>query len=319
MSSYTINRKTANKFLSFLLSIVYGLFIIFSIQRLYLLGSGDINAYVDFFENIDLFTTFNEYSIRGDGVFRLGVVFLSDFFNAETITVLSYLAFTISTSVFWIYSANIRSSKYLIYILPLFLMVFLTPMVSNLFASSIRSGIAFTVLLIAFVYCKSYNKYILFILSSLIHLSMVPIISLYFLFYILNNMRIKSPFIIPLLLLLAFSFFITLASNIYQFNTTTVTSSFFFNFLIFYVGLLVIFINKKAIKNIYGFISVALFLIFIWGVFFDLSFMRYIGFAIIFYLFFLIERGETGTIQVFTIGYIPFFALTIFYTIANTL
>ena len=142
-----------------MLSIVYGLFIIFSIQRLYLLGSGDINAYVDFFENIDLFTTFNEYSIRGDGVFRLGVVFLSDFFNAETITVLSYLAFTISTSVFWIYSANIRSSKYLIYILPLFLMVFLTPMVSNLFASSIRSGIAFTVLLIAFVYCKSSVSY----------------------------------------------------------------------------------------------------------------------------------------------------------------
>ena len=132
-------------------------------------------------------------------------------------------------------------------------------------------------------------------------------------------MRIKSPFIIPLLLLLAFSFFITLASKIYQFNTTTVTSSIFFNFLIFYVGLLVIFINKKAIKNIYGFISVALFLIYIWGVFFDLSFMRYVGNAIILYLFFLIERGETGTIQVFTIGYIPFFALTVFYTIANTL
>ena len=288
MSSYTINRKTANKFLSFLFSIVYGFFIIFSIQRLYLLGSGDINAYVDFFENIDLYTTFNEYSIRGDGVFRLGVVFLSDFFNTETITILSYLAFTISATVFSIYSANIRSSKYLIYILPLFLMVFLTPMVSNLFASSIRSGIAFTILLIAFVYCKSYIKYILFILSSLIHLSMVPIISLYFLFYILNNMRIKSPFIIPLLLLLAFSFFITLASKIYQFNTTTVTSSIFFNFLIFYVGLLVIFINKKAIKNIYGFISVALFLIYIWGVFFDLSFMRYVGNAIILYLFFLI-------------------------------
>tara|TARA_Y100001970_G_scaffold294340_1_gene451025 strand:- start:7597 stop:8556 length:960 start_codon:yes stop_codon:yes gene_type:complete len=319
MSSYTINRKTANKFLSFLLSIVYGFFIIFSIQRLYLLGSGDINAYLNFFENIDLYTTFNEYSIRGDGVFRLGVVFLSDFFNAETITVLSYLAFTISTTVFWIYSANIRSSKYLVYILPLFLMVFLTPMVSNLFASSIRSGIAFTVLLIAFVYCKSFIKYILFILSSLIHLSMVPIISLYILFNILKNMRIKSPFIIPFFLLLAFSFFITLASNIFQFNTTAVTSSFFFNFLIFYVGLLVIFINKKAIKNIYGFISVALFLIFIWGVFFDLSFMRYVGFAIILYLFFLIERGETGTIQVFTIGYIPFFALTVFYTIANTL
>jgi len=317
MSSYTINKQTANKLLSLFFAIAYGFFIILSLQRLYLLDSGDISAYVDFFENIDIFTTFNEYSIRGDGIFRLGVVFLGDFFNTKTITVLSYLAFTISTIVFCIFSVNIRSSKYLIYILPLFLMVFFTPMVSNLFASAIRSGIAFTILLIAFMYCKSYKKYILFTLSSLIHLSMIPIISLYILFYLVDRIRIKSPFIIPILLLLLFSFFIALASNIYQFNTTAVSSSIFFNFLIFYLGLLIIFINKKAIKNIYGFISIGLILIYISGLLFDLSFIRYVGNAIIFYLFFLIEKGEVGTIQVFTMGYIPFFILTLSYTISN--
>ena len=36
------------------------------------------------------------------------------------------------------------------------------------------------------------------------------------------------------------------------------------------------------------------------------------------YLFFIIEEGELGTIQVFTAGYIPFFFLVSFYAIFNT-
>ena len=59
-------------------------FVIAAVQRLYRLGSGDINAYVTFFfEAIDIFTIYNEYSIRGDGIFRVSVVFLANFFEME--------------------------------------------------------------------------------------------------------------------------------------------------------------------------------------------------------------------------------------------
>ena len=44
-------------------------FIVGSLQYLYSVGSGDINAYIDFFEDIDIFTTYNEYSIRGEEYF----------------------------------------------------------------------------------------------------------------------------------------------------------------------------------------------------------------------------------------------------------
>ena len=195
-------------------------------------------------------------------------------------------------------------------------MVFFTPNVHVLFSSGIRSGIAFTILMIAIVYFKGVSKYILFGLSSVIHLSMLPILSLYYLFYMLNNKRIKSPLIASLFLLLLGSFLIAIVGSRLG-QTVSVSSSIFYNVMIFYLGLLMIFINKKTIKNIYGFMSVGLIFIFLSGLIFDASYIRYVGNAIILYLFFLIHKGEAGTIQVFTTGYTPFFILTLFYSIAN--
>ena len=196
-------------------------------------------------------------------------------------------------------------------------MVFLTPIVTNLFASQIRSTIAFTLLMLAMIYFKGAVRYILFGLSSFIHFSMIPMISLYLLFHTLNKIRIRSAFIMPLSILLFVSFLIAIAAYALQFNVTSVSQGILYNFLIFYIALLMIFANKKAIKNIYGFISIALMLIYLSGQIIDISFVRYIGYAIILYLFFLIEKGELGTIQVFTVGYTPFFILISYYTISN--
>tara|TARA_B110000196_G_C21079692_1_gene631798 strand:+ start:121 stop:531 length:411 start_codon:yes stop_codon:yes gene_type:complete len=129
--------------------------------------------------------------------------------------------------------------------------------------------------------------------------------------------RIKSPFIVPLFLLSLFSFAIVIASYLLKFNATEISSSIFFNVLVLCLGLLIIFTNKKVIKNIYGFISIGLILIYLFGLIIDLSFSRYIGNAIILYLLFLIEKGESGTIQVFTTAYVPIFLITAFYAIAN--
>tara|TARA_B100000963_G_scaffold191506_1_gene166545 strand:+ start:199 stop:642 length:444 start_codon:yes stop_codon:yes gene_type:complete len=145
---------------------------------------------------------------------------------------------------------------------------------------------------------------------------MLPILALYFLFYILNNKRIKTPFIISLSLLVMGSFVITLGGT--RVHSVDVDSaSIAYNLIIFYVGFLIIFINKKAIKDIYGFLSVGLILVYLCGLFIDASFIRYVGNSIILYLFFLIKNGEKGTIQVFTLGYSPFFILTLLYSIIN--
>ena len=65
-------------------------------------------------------------------------------------------------------------------------MVLFTPRVINLFVHGPRSGIAFTILILAIMYLKGVKQYALFALSTMIHLSMLPFISLYFLYYFLN-------------------------------------------------------------------------------------------------------------------------------------
>ena len=194
MNTFTIKKYTASRFLGLLCSIAYGFFVVASLQRLYFSGSGDIAALLDFLEKYsDINFLTNNYSVTsGDGLFRLLVAFLGNLFNAEAVTVLSAIAFTISSITFYIFTINIRSKKYLLYLLPLFLMVFFTPNVANLYASSIRSGIAFTILLIAFIYPNVAIRSILFGLSAVIHLSMVPLISFYFLFHILRDRRINA-------------------------------------------------------------------------------------------------------------------------------
>ena len=310
----TLKKQTFTKMLRLLISLGYGFFIVGSLLLQYFLGSGDINAYIHFFDEAG--NDASVLTLQGDYAFRIAVFGLTEYFQQTTITILCYMAFIISSITFYIYSAKVRSKKYLIYILPLFLMVFFSPIVQVLFSSGIRSGIAFTILMIAFVYTKGITKYLLFLLSSAVHLSMLPILSLYVLFYLLNNNKFKTPFAISLFILLSGCFSIALGASLVHVETT-VSSSVAYNLIIFYVALLIMFINKKALKNLYGFLSVGLILIYLSGLFIDASFIRYVGNAIILYLFFLINKGEVGTIQVFTAGYAPFFVLTLFYSITN--
>ena len=313
-SRISIKSQTLNKISSFFLALMYGLFIVLSLQIQFSLGSGDIDSLLHFFDEAG--NDMSTVSLSGDYVFRISVFFLTEYFDVETIVVLNFMAFAISSIIFYLYCTNIRSQSYLLYILPLFLMVFFTPNVQVLFSSGIRSGIAFTILMFALASNRIFIKYLLFFLSSAIHLSMLPILALYFLFYILNNKRIKTPFIISLSLLVMGSFVITLGGT--RVHSVDVDSaSIAYNLIIFYVGFLIIFINKKAIRDIYGFLSVGLILVYLCGLFIDASFIRYVGNSIILYLFFLIKNGEKGTIQVFTLGYSPFFILTLLYSIIN--
>ena len=48
MSIYTVKRYSLYKFIGLSFALIYGFFIVGSLQYLYSVGSGDINAYIDF-------------------------------------------------------------------------------------------------------------------------------------------------------------------------------------------------------------------------------------------------------------------------------
>ena len=313
-TSLTIKSQTLNKIFALILSLVYGLFIVISLQIQFSLGSGDIDSLLHFFDEAG--NDISTVSLSGDYVFRIAVFYITEYYDIETLAVLNAMAFLIASLIFYLYSVNIRSQAYLIYILPLFLMVFFTPNVQVLFSSGIRSGIAFTVLMFALSNYKGLTRYILFVISSAIHLSMLPILALYVFFYMLNNRMIKTPFIISLFLLFMGTFVIAFGGTKVHFVDVD-SASISYNLLIFYAALLIIFINKKAIKDVYGFLSVGLIFIYICGLLIDASYIRYVGNSILLYLFFLIKNGKKGTIEVFTVGYSPFFILTLLYSITN--
>lgn len=324
MNTLTIKKYTLFKFLGLIFSVAYGFFAIAYLNNHYVLDSGDVVnlvANVDGYKSSeDILVTFDFSGAipNGDAIFYILILGLNNLLNMSSQDLLGGLAFLISSITFFIFSINIRQRKYLFFVALLFLMVFLTPRVINLFASSIRSGIASTILIIAFMYLRGIKQYILFFLSTLIHLSMAPMIALYFLYNWIEGRRINLSFTLSLFVLLLSAFFMAALAPMLSFtNPSAVSQSLLYMVLVTCIALLMIFTNKKVIRNVYGFISIGLILIVLLGYIFEFSFVRYIGNAIIFYLLFIIKEGGPRTIRIFTIGYTPFFLLTLYYSIAN--
>ena len=311
----TITRKSLLRSLALIFSFAYGAFIVYSLRLQFAVGSGDIASYIFYFELAG--NTSDSVVISADYAFRVAIFAIHDYFNIPVLEILSYFAFISSSIVIYLFLTNIRSEKYLIYLFPLVLMIFFTPNVQILFSSGIRSGIAFTLLMMGFVMFKGIMRYVLFLAASIIHLSMLPMIALYLFYNFLNHKRVGSPILLSL-------FFLIVASSLMSYVATSiyfvdiVAASIAYNFMLLYLTLLIIFINKKVLKDHYGFIGVGLMLIYLSGIFIDASFIRYIGNSILLFLYFLIRRGDVGTIQIFTIGYIPFFLLTLSYSISNS-
>ena len=326
MENITIKKSTSIKVLWLILSIAYGFFTVFIINNHYILNKGDVVSIVMNLEELDsLNGAFQYYGnlenilSNGDAVFRVLVFVIRDILSLTNLGALGILAFMTSLITIFIYFTNIREKKYLFFLIFLFLIVFCTPRVNDLFTSGIRSGLAFTILLIALLYLKGVKQYILFLLSILIHLSMGPIIAFYVLFNFIEKTRVNLSFLTSIFLLLLCSFFISMITPMYEFAYSTgVNQSSLYMFLVVCLGLLITFTTKKVIRNVYGFISIGLILIVLLGyLIFDFSFVRYIGNAIIFYLLFVIKEGNIRTLSIFTISYTPFFLLTLYYSIAN--
>ena len=324
MNQITIKKSSLIRFLQLIFSIGYGAYIVFYLNKHYILDSGDIMSLVmnsDAFQSLDsifgYYGTIISILLSGDAVFRVVVFLLSDFLNQTSIGVLGILAFIISSTTFFIYCINIGQRKYLFFVLLLFLMVFFTPRVINLFASGVRSGMAFMFLLVALVYLKGLKQHLFMLFSLLIHLSMAPIIGFYFLYNWIDKQRIRLSFGVYLLILLLSSLIIAIVSPQLNLTNSPINQSILYMSLVAYLALLMIFVNKKVVRNVYGFISLGLILVVLLGYSNEFSFIRYIGNAIIFYLLFILKEGSPRTLHLFTIGYMPFFLVTLYYSISN--
>ena len=241
--------NTPYKILLSVFSIVYGLFVVTILERHLHWNSGDLDSYLYFFNNSPNYLATYEGSIfQNENIFRNMVFGLQGLFDEDFEVIFGYIAFICSTTIFYICLSKVRSRKYLIVILPFLLMIFFTPRVVDLFASSLRSGIAFTIFIISNNYLKGVRKYILMMLSILIHLSMLPIISLYLLFYTLHKKRVNVSYLTSIFVLLLFSLIVNIGAKEFH-SSIGINTSFYYNFLVFLILLLIVFTNKKVINN----------------------------------------------------------------------
>ncbi|MEL0114680.1 MAG: hypothetical protein VW894_00050 [Gammaproteobacteria bacterium] len=311
-----INKGSLIRLLMLVSSLIYGFFIYTALHWQYSVGSGDLGSYVFFFDQFQYGGEAPELSLRQDGAFRLAIFALRDLINQTTIDTLSYISFFMSSIIFYVFLTQIKSEKHFIYIFSILVMIFLSPSVHTLFSSNIRSGLAFTLLLIAFLNFKGFFRYVFLGLSILIHLSMLPFVALYFMYFVLN--RFRSPYLFSFFALILAALAMTILGNQVH-RIVPVSVSPLYNIMIIYLSILIIFLHRNIFQDVFGFMAIGLVLIYLAGLVFDISFIRYVGNSIVLYLLFLLRSGKKETIQIFSVAYIPFFIITTYFSLANNL
>ena len=322
-SNYIENIKTTKqhkniliKILWLIFSIAYGLFAIVTLEHHVSMDYGDIPSYVYHFYDVPAVVTYEAGIFSEDKIFRTIAYRLQGIFNESFEVIFGYIAFICAAIFFYTCISKVRSIKHFIIILPLFLMIFLVPRVVDLYASGLRSGVAFAILIISINYFKGVVRNILMILSILTHLSMLPIISFYYLFYILDNKRINASVSTSFFTVLIWSLTIVLAAAIVHHSPGS-SMGFWYVLMIFLFTTVMLLSNKKVMKNVNGFISIGLIIVVLLGVIVDFGFVRYIGNALVFYLLFILEKAGKKTIGIVTLSFIPFFTLTHLYKFTN--
>ena len=309
MNNLIIKKNKLQIIPKLLIATLYGCFIVYNLNLDLTNDSGDIwqlirNAEVKI---VDPNLT-NEY------LFYFLVNLIVSYTVIDYLNIFQIIAFITSAILLYIFISRIKSENYLYYSLLLILIVFCTPRVVDLFASGVRSGFAFTILIFGLNYFKGTSKIILIIISVVLHLSMLPIVGLYLLFTFFNTSGFNFSSSIYYLLLTTFGIFIVFLAD-YSYPVASVSQSIRYQILIFILSLFFILIAKGAVKDIFGFLAIGIILIVIVGFIFDVSFIRFVGNAILFYLFFLIKENNKKHIRTFFLCYFPFFVITVLYSI----
>ena len=202
-----------------------------------------------------------------------------------------------------------RSEKRLISFI-LIVLILLTPTVFELTVSNIRSGVAFVLFLYGIKSNSRFIKLILISMSVLTHLMILPILSLYILFYSLKKIGIvRRSTSISILYLIFFSFILSLLIKFNQY-TGIYQYSISYTFLVFFITILFIYYNSKVAKDEDGFVAIGLMIMISISSFLDINIMRYLGIAFILYGIFMINTNNINTLKKYTSIYL---ILTIIY------
>lgn len=296
-----------------LLAILYGCFVVYNLNLDFATNTGDIQKYLLNVHVKILITEFSHEYLFYSLIEKLDIIF-----NISPENSFKVIAFTISAILIYIFALHVQTKNYINYLWPLFWIVFMSPRVADLFASGVRSGIAFVILFYAIIYLRGITKYIIIVISALFHLSMLPIIGLYFLFIFINKTRLNLSTSVYYFFLFSYCFF--LIFYVYNFHPLpSISSGINYQLLTLILGLSYILTNKELVRDLYGFLSIGTILIVLLGFLVDLSFVRYIGNSILFFLFFLINENNKKNIQRFLIIFFIYFALTLTYAILSTI
>ena len=314
-----LKKSNLSKLLDLIFALLYGIFIVTMIQIDLNNNSGDIGSLLKFFDtfrNLEFFIQNHTFQVH-DYVFRYVVIYLHTFLNLSFLDLLKIISFTISFIIFYIFLNTYKVENRNLYLSLIIFLFFFTPNVWDLWASGIRSGIAFVIFFSSIIYLKGLKQYIAMIASIYMHLSMLPFIVLYFLFNFLENKKINFSIIIFIYVLIIFSLLLNYLAYHQAYSLATVAQSLNYQIFVSVTILVLIFINYKIFKNLYGFLAVGAGLIVIFGFLFDQSFVRYLGNFFVFYLYFLIKEGNSISIRLTCLAYFPFFCLSTYYSVIN--
>ena len=122
----TVTRKSLLRSLALIFSVAYGAFIVYSLRLQFAVGSGDIASYIFYFELAG--NTSDSVVISADYAFRVAIFAINDYFNIPVFRNFKLLRIYKFINCHLHILTNIRSEKYLIYLFPLVLMIFLLQM-----------------------------------------------------------------------------------------------------------------------------------------------------------------------------------------------
>jgi hypothetical protein len=313
MNNSIIKKNKFKNISKLLIAILYGYFIVYNLNLDLANDSGDIGQLIN---NIKV--KIGDANLKYEYLFYYLINLIITYTIVDYNNIFQLIAFITSAILFYAFISHVKSENYSHYLFLLILIVFCTPRVSDLFASGVRSGLAFSILFFGLTYLKGISKIIAFIISVALHVSMLPIIGLYYLFIYLKRIRLNLSNSIYLIILFFYGLCgIFLSEQFY--SIANVVQSLYYQVLILILASLFILFSKEAVKNIYAFISIGIIFTVLIGFIFDVSFIRYVGNSILFYLFFLIEKNNKREIKNFFFIYFPFFALTLLYSISGIL
>lgn len=197
-------------------------------------------------------------------------------FALQSLTIIATLAIVFPV----VLAAGKRNNKVLMY--PLLFVIFLHPRFIDLVAGNIRSGCALAILISALNMKDSKLKYLLIFISPTFHLGTLPLIFLYFIHKywkvviprFLSGSEVKTVFIFFMAGALCLGAKIIFPER----GGGEWEGRFAYTVAIILLSAVVFFLGKHFVNNKFGFLSLGLISIVLWGAILDYSTMRYFSF-----------------------------------------